>query len=92
MSATHEEGTSPERLQPPHRRLVLTLELNADSWEDAIQALESLVLDLELGHCRMGSVSGGYSSGYLLRVQEDPEITHERYMEAVHAYVAQLRG
>lgn len=40
-----------------------------------------------MGHCRQGSVSGGYSAGYTLDASEDESITHESWYVALQEHL-----
>lgn len=74
----------------PVRRYSMTLNLGADSMEDLIRALDQLAFDFarhkELQQ-NYHMVSGGPDYGYSLDIAFDPEMTHERYVEAVNAYL-----
>lgn len=71
----------------PKRRIQIRLELGADSWEHAAEALRSIALEIDQGYCRGESVSGGYTSGYVCSATEDPSVSHESFTKALMEYV-----
>lgn len=79
--------------EQPHRRYRLTLELQADTFEELLVNMEEIQLDLRDGNTkrhggRFHSVMYGPSSGYVVDVHVDTEMTHERYYEQLEAYLA----
>ncbi len=76
----------------PRRRVVIKLEIGADTWEDAQYALNSLANDIAMRRSLPPwSVSGGYSVGWTLSSSEDETITHDSWAEANEAYCAHLQ-
>lgn len=71
----------------PKRAWVLDLHLEADTREDLVELLRSMLFD-SLGAGSDSSVSGGCSSGGYYTVTNDHEQTHERYVEQLEAYIA----
>jgi len=67
----------------PRRRVRLTLDLGADSWNDLASALLGIAIRIdeaiERKEERVNIVSGSPSSGFLLHVDEDETITHESF-------------
>jgi len=74
-----------ERLEGPgpRRRVVVKLQIGADSWDELrgiFRELETrLVVD---GRLSATCISGGYSSGYIMESDEDESITHDSWTEA----------
>lgn len=65
----------------PHRRFQISITVGGDDLESAIDMIEEFT-----GSIRQGStscVTGGSSAGGYFRVNYDPEMTHERYFEAL---------
>ena len=85
------EGLDQEVL--PRRRVVVKLQIGADSWEELrgiFRGLETrLVVD---GRLSATCISGGYSSGYIMESNEDESITHDSWAEANEAYCASLKA
>lgn len=83
MSQPQEQRRTP----PEHRRYRVSLTLDADSPDEIERVLGQLVTDLYIDRERLLSgsglvmdvTSGGYESGYSLRVQFDPTMDGERY-------------
>jgi len=76
----------------PKRRFVLTIEIGADTWKDALRDLRDVVSALE-GHVDdprlFGSCMGSPSVGHIVEVHEDPTMTHERYVEDLEKYLSE---
>lgn len=72
----------------PRRRVQLVLELGADDWQAAANALWNLAHQLDRGQCRQGCVSGGCDSGYVLKTNEDESVTHDSWYADLQAYLA----
>lgn len=77
---------------PPRRRVVCTIELGADSWQEAAAALDNIAFRLHEARERKEEIvsvtSGGPSSGWTLDADEKPEITHESYIKEIEAWLA----
>jgi len=74
-------------MNKPQRRFVVTVEVSGDEWEDVKMQLRDLLPHLEDHGPRCDSVGGGVSSGHWVRVVENPEMTNERYHEALDRYL-----
>lgn len=73
----------------------MNLELGADSFDELLQAIKNLHLELLIQKDKgsnfegpYNSVSGGPSSGYSLSIEFNSEMTHEKYFEEVNAFLA----
>lgn len=74
----------------PKRRIALTLSLEADSRAAAIDAIDQIVRELRMGYLQSEACSGGYSSGYTLKIIEDETVTHDSYFAKLNAYIEQM--
>lgn len=67
----------------PTRRYELSLKLGADDWPSLVSALRQLYFEFErrepIAEPRHDIVSGGYDTGYTLRLDYDVEMTHEQW-------------
>lgn len=82
-----------QREKAPRRRIVLNLDAGADSWEDLRDLLRRLETELATrGTLPPSMVSGGYSSGFILVVDEDESITRESWTKENDAYCARLKA
>lgn len=76
----------------PRRRIVCKIELGADSWQEAAAALDSIAFRLyeakERNEQEVSVTSGGPSSGWTLKADEKPEITHESYISDIETCLA----
>lgn len=68
--------------QRPKRRYVIELFAGGDTYEEALQLLDELCDRAHEGpDCR--TVIGGCTSGGTVEVIHDPEMTHDKYVEAL---------
>lgn len=65
----------------PHRRIVMRAKIEADSWEDLYGHLRSLTTEMACNDKRLSkqSVSGGYSSGHIIVIEENEDMTHDKW-------------
>lgn len=80
----------------PKRRYRFDLKLHADSPSEIRRVLRQLEIDIivdygerldsDLPHITT-STSGGPDSGYVLRIDQDPTMTSERYKEELNIYL-----
>lgn len=80
-----------DKLTQPERRFVMELKLGADDRESVIRALNQIVFSLE-HEGSIGSVSGGWDSGWVWSLRENPGVTHDSYIEALNAYLEWMRS
>lgn len=78
-------------MNPPKRACRLTLTLEADTRDEMASALENIAMQLDRGEMTRG-VSGGYSSGYVYEYTEAEHPTHDEYVAALNAYLAEKRS
>ena len=69
----------------PHRRYTIKLDIGLDSLDDLATILDGIAYSI-VGEGSRSSTSGSPNCGYHLDVFEDPEMTHERYFEAIKAW------
>lgn len=76
---------------PPRRRWRMELSLHADTLTDMMRALRQIdhrLLEAEYRRePQIRVTSGGHWTGFTLAVDEDPEMDHDRYAEALNAYL-----
>ena len=77
-------------MQEPKRRVTVTLDLGADSMEEAVEMLGQVAYDA--GTVLEDCVHSGPSVSYVLRVHENPDQTHEKYHAELDAYLERLRN
>lgn len=79
-------------MEIPNRRHTVKIEIGADEWEDVLSALDEIASDLsQYGDGVVDINSGGPSCGYTVTGEVDPDMTHARYFELVHAYLAERK-
>lgn len=78
--------------EPPHRRLRLNLDLEADDLHELAHALMAIGNDLELEGAEMREVtSGGYASGHHLVLACDDSMDHDRFASELAAWMQERR-
>lgn len=81
---------------PPRRRLRLSLQLDADSLADLRSTLEQIGVELtvegEIGELEVDRTSGGTTSGYRLRLECDPRVTHDTFVAALRKWHDERRA
>lgn len=71
----------------PKRRYTLTIEIGADTWDDVIDDLRHTSQHIEDHGPSCQSVMGGSCGGHIVTVLQNPEMTHEKYMAELDAYL-----
>lgn len=82
---THHGG----ELEAPHRRIRLELDLGADDFDELAGALHRIANDVDLGELdeETHSISsGGWATGYQLKLTCDPVQTGDRFREQLKAW------
>lgn len=79
-------------LNKPVRKHHLEIDLHADSVLALTVALDELVFKLKTEQLSASIVSGGYDSGYTVSYHVDETMTHERFIEALNAYIESKRA
>lgn len=78
-----------EAKNKPHRRYTLSIEIGADEWAGVVADLQHLASHIADHGEKCSSVMGGPSCGHIVDIRIDPEMTHERYMAELDAYLEQ---
>jgi hypothetical protein len=78
----------------PHRRLVMRAKIEADSWSDLYGHLKSLVTQMACNDHRLSkqSISGGYSTGHIIVIEEDEDMTHDKWAADLDAWLEAERA
>ena len=84
-----EEVTTDGMSESPRRRFVLSIEVGADDQGSVLDALDDFCQQARQTYLPAAGCTGGSRFGYSWEVTEDPEITHERYFEALNAHLAE---
>jgi len=83
-------GSSPnserQEMNKPHRRFECNLEVSADSIDDLCGALNNIIFSIKNKETRR-CVSGGCTSGYILAIEEDKNMTHEQFIKDLKLYL-----
>lgn len=78
----------------PKRRIVLNLDLQADSWQElefAMRAVDHRLFGEMDGEGPVSVVSGGVGSGHILHVTVNRDQTAAGYQRDLAAYMAEAR-
>ena len=70
----------------PVRAMRLTLKMDADTRSDLVSALMNFATQIEREEVTTG-VSGGYNSGFIYEILDNPDQTHESYFKKLHDYL-----
>ncbi len=84
---TEKPPTNPGFHQKPHRRITVQINVSGDTWLDAARLLVDVLEHVETHGQACDLVHGGPDAGAYVKVTEDPEMTHERYHEALSKYL-----
>lgn len=72
----------------PKRTFELTLTIGADTLDDLRSNLRSILIDLDREDVTdYSSVSGGYQSNHILKIEHSPTVTHDSYFEALEKHL-----
>jgi hypothetical protein len=72
----------------PQRAYTLSIEIGADTWDDVVRDLRELAGHVPDHGPTCASVSGSPSGGHIVTVKHRPDMTHDRYMAELEAYLA----
>ena len=86
---TEETKDTPER---PRRRFEIDIHVDGDQWDDIMRELQRLVIHVEDHGAQCRSVGGGYTTGHIVSVRYDPEMTCHRYHEKLDEYLEAIEG
>lgn len=70
---------------PPVRAFSIELKVGGDTKEDAVALLREFANSIDEG--QTGTAHGGPSSGGFFDVKIDPEMTHDKYIAVLEAYL-----
>jgi hypothetical protein len=76
----------------PHRAYELDIHIGGDTWDEVIWNLHELANHIPDHGPACSSVSGSPSGGHSVTVTHRPEMTHEKYIEALEAYLESRRA
>lgn len=76
----------------PHRAYELDIHVGGDTWYDVMRNLEELADHIPDHGPACSSASGSPSCGHSVTVTHRPEMTHEKYIEALTAYLEARRA
>lgn len=74
----------------PHRTFELDVHVDGDLWDDVIRELHHLARHIEQHGPECSSVGGGYSTGHIVRIRHDPEMTGDRYRDLLEKYLEEM--
>ena len=75
----------------PKRRWTIDVHASGDEWVDAVTRLRELADHVEEHGQACEMVMGGHVSSGYVHVRHDPDMTHEKYGQALDAYLAAQR-
>jgi len=72
-------------MSKPKRAHSIRIEAGADTQDDLVYALEQIIFDIRRGS--RGSVSGGYSTNWIVEYEVDKAMTHDQYFALIDDYL-----
>lgn len=72
----------------PHRRFTLEIRITADTLADVSHELDFLAGHIPEHGAACDSVKGGPTSGHIVTIKEDPEMTPEKYFASLEKWIA----
>lgn len=75
------------QLPRPRRTFELDVHVDGDTWDDVLRELRHLVRHIEDHGPECKSVGGGYSTGHIVSIRHDPEMTGDRFRENLEKYL-----
>lgn len=72
----------------PRRKIVVTAKIEGDEWRDIAAALKQLHTQIAIdGELSQSSVSGGFSSGWIVISDVDGSMTHDKWAAELNAWL-----
>lgn len=72
--------------EAPRRRYEILLKLGGDDWDAALRILRRTAEHIEDHGPECSLCEGGYDSGGYVHITHDPDMTHDKYVEAIEAW------
>lgn len=79
-------------MERPKRAFEVQITVGGDTWADIKYQLRDLLPHIEDHGPECNSVSGSPSANHIVTVFQNPEMTHEKYFEAIHAWLKREKG
>ena len=76
----------------PRRRIVFMAKIEADTWDRLSDELAHMSREVDGGHMRSTSISGGYSCGHIVVVSEDGSMDHDKWYQDLNEYLEAERA
>lgn len=70
-----------------HRKYQLSIEIEADTWRDAVADLLHILQECDQRKDGYESVMGGYSGNHIVTTKIDPDITPEYYQKLLENWM-----
>lgn len=78
-------------MDKPQRACILLAKIEADTPAAMASALERLAFEILAGELSGVSLSGGYSSGWIVDYQQSDRPTHDEYFQKLQAHLDEKR-
>jgi len=76
----------------PERRHVIEINIEADSEDELIEHLAHILFTFRAGGIPHSSVSGGYSTGHIIKYRTNEDVTHDSWVTALNTYLGKDDG
>lgn len=78
-------------MKPPRRKYELKVKIGADSWGDLTYELKYLLSHILDHGPQCNSVSGGSNTNHIVEISCNEEMTHDKYIKELNAYLEARR-
>jgi hypothetical protein len=77
--------------EKPHRAYTLFAQIGADTPQDMVRALESIIFDIKMDDMPQERVTGGFAWGGIFAYLTDADMTHETWEAILEAWIAERK-
>lgn len=75
-------------MRAPRRKILITAKIECDDWRSVSGALKQLLTEIAInGELPSTSVSGGYSSGWIVVSDVDGDMSHDQWARDLNAWL-----
>ena len=73
----------------PHRAYTLYAQIGADTPEDMVRALKSIIFDIEANDMPSERITGGFAWGGVFAYLTDADMTHDQWEANINKWLAE---
>lgn len=83
----HCPGCNDTKPKPPKSRFDLTVHISAETWDEVVRDIKEIADHIKRHGVKCDMAHGGPTHGYSVQIEEDPEMTHDKYHELLQKYL-----